>query len=693
MAAIAASIVLAFTVICLCGVAGFLLYQRSGQVIAARATEPIPTATLAATRPRPTATQTRQPSPTPETPIEPDATREPVPTLAQPTSVPRATVAREEPSLTLEQIEAAVLPPRDLFEIAIRFGKIPSDTLRASETDPAYTIGTRQTFTVFNVDTEEHFEAEAELRAQTEHASWWVAVDAEVEQADLEASARVFEEQTYPTNRALFGNEWSPGVDGDPRVHIYLGEVPGVGGYFSSADEFPRSVNPFSNEKEIFYINTNNALPGSDYFDGILAHEFQHMIHWNVDRNEELWINEGLSELAAAVNGFEVGDAITSYMREPDLPVTRWSDQTYPFYGSAYLFLTYFYERFGEEAVSEFVQTEADGPRAFDEVLADEGITFDELFADWVVANWVDDATLEDGRFGYQESLERAPTPEEAVERYPQVDSGEIHQYGTDYIHFEPDGEEGTLRVEFDGDEMVSLLPTKPHEGEWMAWSNRGDDSDATLTRAFNLADLDSATLRFWTWYDLEPDYDYSYVAVSTDSGTQWQILQATDSTDSNPNGNSFGFAFTGRSGRADDEQNPLWQEQTVDLSPFVGQEILLRFETITDDALNLNGFVVDDISIPELGYTESFEEGLGDWEASGYARVDNVLPQEFLVQMVAEQSDGTHVTPVALDEGNSAIILVENFGTEVENVTLVVTGATSHTSEQTRYEYSARLE
>ncbi len=337
LAAIAASIVLAFTVICLCGGAGFLFYQRSGQVIAARATEPLPTATLAATQPRPPATPTRQPSQTPETPIEPDATREPVPTLAQPTSVPRATVAREEPSLTLEQIEAAVLPPRDLFEIAIRFGKIPSDTLRASETDPAYTIGTRQTFTVFNVDTEEHFEAEAELRAQTEHASWWVAVDAQVEQADLEASARVFEEQTYPTNRALFGNEWSPGVDGDPRVHIYLGEVPGVGGYFSSADEFPRSVNPFSNEKEIFYINTNNALPGSDYFDGILAHEFQHMIHWNVDRNEELWINEGLSELAAAVNGFEVGDAITSYLREPDLPVTRWSDQTYPFYGSAYL--------------------------------------------------------------------------------------------------------------------------------------------------------------------------------------------------------------------------------------------------------------------------------------------------------------------------------------------------------------------
>jgi len=29
-----------------------------------------------------------------------------------------------------------------------------------------------------------------------------------------------------------------------------------------------------------------------------MAHEFEHMIHWNGDPNEEAWVDEGLAELA-----------------------------------------------------------------------------------------------------------------------------------------------------------------------------------------------------------------------------------------------------------------------------------------------------------------------------------------------------------------------------------------------------------
>ncbi len=60
---------------------------------------------------------------------------------------------------------------------------------------------------------------------------------------------------------------------------------------------------------------------------------------------------------------------------------------------------------------------------------------------------------------------------------------------------------------------------------------------------------MDSATLDFWTWYDIEDDWDYGYVMASTDGGVTWTPLDTADTTEENPNGNSFGPALTGCSG------------------------------------------------------------------------------------------------------------------------------------------------
>ena len=43
----------------------------------------------------------------------------------------------------------------------------------------------------------------------------------------------------------------------------------------------------------MFFINSDNVDLGDDYIYGTVAHEFQHMIHWYKDRNEETWVNEG----------------------------------------------------------------------------------------------------------------------------------------------------------------------------------------------------------------------------------------------------------------------------------------------------------------------------------------------------------------------------------------------------------------
>lgn len=74
----------------------------------------------------------------------------------------------------------------------------------------------------------------------------------------------------------------------------------------------------------MFYINIDNNRPGNDFYDGTLAHEFQHMIHWYNDRNEETWVNEGLAELAALLNGFDPGGADLAFTANPDTQLNTW---------------------------------------------------------------------------------------------------------------------------------------------------------------------------------------------------------------------------------------------------------------------------------------------------------------------------------------------------------------------------------
>lgn len=614
--------------------------------------------------------------------------------LAEP--IEQSSAQSEANSTTLQTLQAAFLPIRDLYDIAVSFGKISADESRvASESDPGYQVGDTLVFNISNATTNENLKVDATLQYQTAHASWWVADNFEVNQEDLASSARVFEEETYPTNRAIFGSEWSPGVDGDERIHVFVGTVPGVGGYYSSADEFPRSINPFSNEKEIFYLNASNALPGDSYFDGILAHEFQHMIHWNIDRNENTWVNEGLSELAASLNNLYVGSGAYSFAQTPDISVTRWSQQTSPFYGASFLLMQYFYERFGEGAVSELVQTQSNGIEGLNQVLATYGYSFDEFYADWAVANLVDDETIADGRFSYQNATTYEPALAYTAYGYPAELQDYVHQYGTDYIRFESNGNKGPLTIEFSGNQTISVIPTDAHSGEWMLWGNRGDDMHTLTARSFDLTGLNQATLSFWAWYDIEKDYDYAYVTVSTDGGVHWQPLSTSVTTETNPQGNSFGPAFTNNSGQhldvAEDSAS-YWEEQFVDLTPFAGQQIMIGFHMITDDALNYNGIAIDDVSIPELDYFEDFEQGHGGWSHSGFARIDNVLPQYFIVQVVTEGSNGTEVLKMPLYPNNYGKLVIDNFGIEVDRATLLITAAMPFTAERAFYSYAAKM-
>ncbi len=318
-------------------------------------------------------------------------------------------------------------------------------------------------------------------------------------QVDLDAlysSADLFEERTYATTRRYFGSEWSPGVDSDVHLNILhahgLGDT--VAGYYSSSDEFSRLAHEFSNEREMFYVNLDTVTIGGAFYDGLLAHEFQHMIHWHADRNEELWINEGLSQLAEHLNGFGSGSDGIEFLAQPDVQLNDFSyggSTGSAHYGSAFLFALYFLERFGEEATQALVAHPAGGIAGIDAVLSqlDGGCVgqcratqnFETVFSDWAAALYLDEPELGDGRYGIQSLNPGRPTLSDDLSNYPVAYHGStVHQFASDYLRLT-----GTSPVTmiFTGTRQVRVVGTDPHSGAFHWWSNKGDDANTTLTR------------------------------------------------------------------------------------------------------------------------------------------------------------------------------------------------------------------
>src|SRR5439155_5601103 len=187
------------------------------------------------------------------------------------------------------------------------------------------------------------------------------------------------------------------------------------------------------------------------------------------------------------------------------------------------------------------------------------------------------------------------------------------------------------VTIDFSGGVRTKVLPTDPHSGATLWWSDRADGLDSRLTRTIDLAKATTPTLSYWTWYEIEKDYDYAYVAVSTDGGAHWTTLPAPATTKDDPNGDNLGNGFTDVSGGG---RTPVWIQQQVDLAAYAGKEVQLRFEYVTDGALSLHGMALDDITISGGVLNDDAESDNG-WQASGFVRSTNAVSQRFLVQLL----------------------------------------------------------
>ena len=635
--------------------------------------------------PSPTPTHTRVPTPA--------AASTPTPTPT-PTDVP----GMDSSTVSMDGIFPAP-PDRDLYELARSLAiktHEPIPTIVNAQ-PPSYTEGREDTFWITSLDDLQTYTSQAILRLVSPHAYWYVEDDAKVSQDDLEKAAGIFENEIYPRVTSAFGAEWTPGIDNDPHITILHARLEGgVAGYFSSADEYPSIVYRHSNEREMVYLNTRAMRVGSQEYLAVLSHELQHAVHWNGDSTEETWVNEGLAEVATVVAGYSVASG-RSFLHYPTISLTHWPLSAMgrgSYYGAAFLFFSYLASHYGTyEDLKMLAKEPLDGIPGITSYLSGLGYdeTFRDVFKDWVVANFLD--APGNGPYSY-------PSDDVQVRVTARIDWSEamdssIPQYSAEYILVDIDDlGEGDIKLRFQGQTENALLPISLEalggEGEeagcW--WSNRGDSISSTLTRSLDLSVVDTATLGFRIWFDIEEDWDYGYLEVSTDQGITWDIIPAPGTSPTNPVGNSFGPGYTGHSDG--------WERKEVDLRGYAGGQALLRFHYVTDEAIGGMGFCIGGISIPEIGF---FDSGPGDegWQAEGFAWTDNRVPQDYIVQVIEVAQDPKdddlaqdRVREMVLDEDNRGEMIIGSLQ-DLEQVVVVVAALAPATGQEAGYTLEVR--
>lgn len=203
----------------------------------------------------------------------------------------------------------------------------------------------------------------------------------------------------YDKTKSYYGSEWSPGIDNDSKIFILISPKLGdsLYGYFFSYDE---TTSGSSNQKEIIYAN-DDIFAGNMY-NGLatIAHEFSHLINYNMKYKlggsfEETTISEGSAVLCEHLNGFTVNKgenyagngyiirSIKTFLSSPQLfYFPYWLKNNY---GAAFLFMLYVMEKYGADVFKNIQQSPKTGTANIETYTK---VLFSDLFQEWMLVNY-----------------------------------------------------------------------------------------------------------------------------------------------------------------------------------------------------------------------------------------------------------------------------------------------------------------
>ena len=295
------------------------------------------------------------------------------------------------------------------------------DQMRLMKTEAwNFSVGISHSWWVSNLLTDTYYRDASTCRAVGKHCyifvedSLW---NVRVNQSAVDSIENDFDNRTpADPNKGIFVMDslafgTPPDVDNDPRIIIlicniqdgYNGSGGYVAGFFDPTNEVPGSN---SNQAEIYYVDgdpTDLTTPsGIQLAMSTAAHEFQHMINWNYHRviSQLTFINEGCSKLAEIYCGYPLFD-LSLYANETNHYLFDWrgNDNTLVLndYARAQRFSLFLWDRFGIGIFKYIAQSsQISGENIINDALTKDGlsINFNTLFSDWLIANEINDTTL-----------------------------------------------------------------------------------------------------------------------------------------------------------------------------------------------------------------------------------------------------------------------------------------------------------
>lgn len=103
---------------------------------------------------------------------------------------------------------------------------------------------------------------------------------------------------------------------------------------------------------------------------------------------------------------------------------------------------------------------------------------------------------------------------------------------------------------------------------------NTSTPNTCLTSPSMDLTGAVSPQLTFWQKYDFENTYDYGIVQISKDGGANWTELANYTNT------------------------NTTWSQITFDLTPYISNNVKIRFFISTDGSVTRDGWYIDDITV-----------------------------------------------------------------------------------------------
>jgi hypothetical protein len=295
----------------------------------------------------------------------------------------------------------------------------------------------------------------------------------------------------------------------------------------------------------MIYLDSEAVAAEPQNAGSLAAHEFAHLIvyyrHYLLDPSpgqtpEPYWMTEGFATYAEHLAGYDgrTDSQLRSFANDTDVSLTTWLDYR-AHYGASYAFMSYLAVREGQGFIGALVDYPADGIAGINAVLRARGAfeTFDSLFDDWVVANFLDGRPPEVAPYSYPD-IDVAATSLAVSGPLPKIGYQYVTNFGAVYLDFPATSPESMFNVTIDGE------GSPPLRAALISWDSAGLLSPTVTFLTLNGGDgsvtapagHDRHTLAVWARGAVGEDALYSFrysAAVDPPGGIQFLDLAASD--------------------------------------------------------------------------------------------------------------------------------------------------------------------